>query len=108
MAAVAAKTIWNIRSASLQLVIWPAELKDPIKKSPAPKRPAVLTPNMSPYPTRMKPKHPRANEIMFFMITVTAFLARVDPTSTRVAPASIKRIKKDDRRVQTMSMAAGW
>jgi hypothetical protein len=56
----------------------------------------------------MKPKHPRANEIMFFMITVPAFLARVDPTSTRVAPASIKRIKKEDRRVQTMSMAAGW
>jgi hypothetical protein len=43
---------------------------------------------------------------MFFMTTLPAFLARVNPTSTKVNPACMRKIKKEAIRVHTMSMEA--
>ena len=48
VAAVAAKTTWNMRLANFQLSTLPGRVISPRKKSLVPKSPKALAPNISP------------------------------------------------------------
>ncbi len=99
VAAVAAKTHWNIQKASTHGS--PPTVKSLRKKPLVPNQPVVVAPNIRPKPTAQKKSEPMAKSIRFFIMMLTAFLARVKPVSTMAKPACMKKTRAAAIRVQT-------
>src|SRR5210317_553033 len=99
VAAVAQNTTWNIQKARTQGL--PPTLKSDRKKPEAPNQPVDDAPNISPKPMAQKAREPMEKSIRFFIMMLTAFLARVKPDSTRAKPACIKNTRAAATRVQT-------
>jgi len=105
VAAVAAKTAWNIQKANCHSpsgVVGLAVLK---KKPSVPMSPDPLVPNMIPKPTNQNAIEPRLKSIRFFIKMLQAFLALVKPVSTIANPACIKNTRKAAINVQIVSIA---
>ena len=66
-----------------------------------PNQPLDDAPNISPKPMAQNAKEPMAKSIRFFIMILTAFLARVKPVSTMAKPACIKNTRAAATRVQT-------
>ena len=99
VAAVAAKTTWNIQNAKTQGS--PPGVKS-LKKNPdVPNQPVLETPNIRPNPTAQNARLPMEKSIKFFIIILMAFLARVKPASTIANPACMKKTSAAATSVQT-------
>ena len=91
VAAVAAKTVWNIQKARTQGS--PSGEKSLKKKQEVPNQPVDVTPNIRPNPTAQKASEPMEKSMRFFIMMFTAFLARVNPLSTMAKPACMKKTR---------------
>jgi hypothetical protein len=98
VAAVAAKTAWNIQKASTHGSLPGA--KSLRKKPDVPNQPVEVVPNMSPNPMAQKVMEPMEKSMRFFIKMFTAFLARVNPASTMANPTCMKKTSAAAIRVQ--------
>ena len=65
-----------------------------------PNHPVPVAPNISPKPMAQKASEPMEKSMRFFIMMFTAFLARVNPDSTRAKPACMKKTRQAATRVQ--------
>ena len=100
VAAVAAKTTWNIQSRKT------AGSAPARKNWSRPNRPPRDPPYITAHPTAQKARAPAEKSIRFFMMMFPAFLARVRPVSTMAKPACMKNTKAAARSSQTKSKAS--
>jgi len=98
VAAVAQKTVWNIRNVQFQSP--PGSVLDN-KKCVVPNRPLVA-PNISPKPTRKNAIEPMEKSIRFFIRMLTAFFALVKPHSTIAKPGCMKNTRNAATHVHTI------
>ena len=99
VAAVAQNTTWNIQNARTQGS--PPTSKSDRKKPEVPNQPVEEAPNITPKPMAQKARDPMEKSIRFFIMILTAFLARVNPVSTMAKPACMKNTSAAATSVQT-------
>ena len=100
VAAVAAKTTWNIQNVYSHCPS-PVPLSGDSRKWSIPKMPFVA-PNMIPKPTSQNDNAPMDMSSMFFIMMWAAFLARVKPDSTKAKPACIQKTRQAATSVHRM------
>ena len=103
VAAVAQKTVWNIRNAQLKPSEFPvafAASDEPSKNIIPPPNHPPETPNIKLKPIAQKIMDPNEISIRFFIIMLHTFLARVNPDSTSANPACIKKTINAAKHVQ--------
>jgi hypothetical protein len=104
VAAVAAKTSWKNQYVYCHSPCGVAG-EAPERKNPeAPKSPILSAPNMMPNPMTKKAMDPTQKSIMFFIMMLPAFFARVNPVSTIANPACMKNTRNAAISVQTTLM----
>ena len=106
VADVAQNTVWNIRNASIGMLLGKLPSKPMAKRFGMPiKPPSTSVPNIIPKPTNQKRTVPNIKSTKFFIRMLAVFLLLVKPASTSANPGCIKKTSIAASRTQTVSNA---